>query len=131
MVRGVPCLPPIRRIVVVASGKVSVLTRVFLRICKCKRDDYAVWEACQEHMCCLFQKILPSIHCFSWGDVLEGAVTLHQVVASNYGTSHDNLRRILSDDLFHVVSLTLLIMERIASAVFFRRNAWRSISAAG
>ena len=61
--------------------------------------------------------------------MLEGAVTLHQVVASNCDTSYDNLRTIFSDDFFVVASLTLLIMEKIASVVFSSRNAWRSISA--
>ena len=73
VVGGVPRLLPIRRLVVVVSGIVLMLARVFLRIYKCNHDDCAVWEACQEHLRCLFQKILPIIHCFSQeGRVGEG-----------------------------------------------------------
>ena len=49
-------------------------------------------------MHCLFQKILPAIHFPHQGHVLMGAVTLHQVVASDHDTSFDDLRTISSDD---------------------------------
>ena len=39
IVEGVPRLPPVCRIVVVASGIVSLLVKVFLLTCKWKRDD--------------------------------------------------------------------------------------------
>ena len=46
-----------------------------LTIRKCKRDDYAIWEAYQEQLRRLFQKMLPSTD-FSLGGHVGGDCNL-------------------------------------------------------